>query len=34
MAEKPWADMTADEKRAWRIDRWRNPPIPVRQPGG
>ena len=25
MAEKPWADMTADEKLAWRIDRWRNP---------
>ena len=27
MAEKPWADMTADEKRAWRIDRWRNPGV-------
>jgi hypothetical protein len=32
MAEKPWADMTADEKRAWRIDRWRNPPIPFASP--
>jgi hypothetical protein len=27
MAEKAWADMTADEKRAKRIDAWRNPDI-------
>ncbi len=27
MAEKAWADMTPDEKRAWRIERWRNPDI-------
>lgn len=27
MANQSWADMTADEKRAWRIDRWRNPDI-------
>jgi hypothetical protein len=32
MAEKPWADMTADEKRAWRIDRWRNPDIEFKSP--
>jgi hypothetical protein len=32
MAEKPWADMTADEKRAWRIERWRNPPVPFASP--
>ena len=34
MADKAWADMTADEKRAWRIDKWRNPGITVRQPRG
>ena len=27
MADKAWTDMTADERRAWRIDRWRNPPV-------
>ncbi|MFH0915936.1 MAG: uroporphyrinogen decarboxylase family protein [bacterium] len=27
MAEKAWADMTADERRAWRIERWRNPDV-------
>jgi hypothetical protein len=27
MAEKPWADMTAAEKRAFRIDKWRNPGV-------
>ena len=32
MAEKPWAHMSADEKRAWRIDRWRNPPIEFKSP--
>ena len=32
MAEKPWADMTPDEKRAYRIDRWRNPGVPFASP--
>ncbi len=27
MADKAWADMTPDEKRAWRIERWRNPDV-------
>jgi hypothetical protein len=27
MVEKSWADMTPEEKRAARIDRWRNPDI-------
>jgi hypothetical protein len=27
MAEKPWADMTAAEKRAYRVERWRNPGV-------
>ena len=27
MAEKAWANMTPEEKRAWRIDKWRNPDI-------
>jgi hypothetical protein len=27
VAEKPWAVMTADEKRAWRIESWRSPGI-------
>ena len=27
MAEKPWADMTAAEKRAFRIEKWRNPGV-------
>lgn len=25
MSDKPWADMTPEEKRAYRVDRWRNP---------
>ena len=32
MADKPWADMTPDEKRASRIDRWRNPDVPFASP--
>jgi hypothetical protein len=28
MADKLWADMTADERLAARIDKWRNPPVP------
>lgn len=32
MADKAWKDMTADEKRASRIDRWRNPDIPWASP--
>ena len=28
MTDKPWADMTAAARRAWRLDQWRNPPIP------
>jgi Uroporphyrinogen decarboxylase (URO-D) len=32
MADKPWAQMTADERRAWRIDQWRNPDIPFDSP--
>ncbi len=32
MAEKPWAQMTADERRSWRIDQWRNPDIPFDSP--
>jgi hypothetical protein len=28
MADKAWTEMTADEKRAWRIDQWRNPGVP------
>jgi hypothetical protein len=27
MAEKTWNDMTPEERRAWRIDRWRNPDV-------
>ena len=27
VAEKAWEDMTADERRAWRIERWRNPDL-------
>ncbi len=27
MAEKPWGDMTAEERLAWRIDKWRNPGV-------
>ena len=32
MPEKAWTDMTADEKRAWRIDKWRNPDMPFDSP--
>ncbi len=32
MPDKPWTQMTADEKRAVRIDRWRNAPIPFASP--
>ena len=32
MADKAWTDMTADEKRAWRIEKWRNPDIPWDSP--
>ena len=28
MADRPWKDMTPDERRAWRIDRWRDPGVP------
>ncbi|NLV71832.1 MAG: uroporphyrinogen decarboxylase [Actinobacteria bacterium] len=28
MADKPWKDLTPDEKLACRLDRWRNPDIP------
>jgi hypothetical protein len=27
MADKAWRDMTPEEKRAWRVDKWRNPDI-------
>jgi hypothetical protein len=32
MADKPWAAMTADEKLASRIDKWRNPPVTFASP--
>ena len=32
MADKAWNDMTADEKRAARIDKWRNPDVPWASP--
>jgi broad specificity phosphatase PhoE len=32
MTDKPWKDMTPGEKRAWRIDRWRNPGMPFASP--
>jgi len=32
MAEKPWAEMTAAERRADRIDKWRNPGVPFASP--
>jgi hypothetical protein len=32
MAEKPWADMTPDEKRAKRIEDWRNPDVEFKSP--
>jgi hypothetical protein len=28
MADKPWGDMTAEERLAWRIGKWRNPGVP------
>jgi hypothetical protein len=33
MADKPWADMTADERLAWRIEGWRNPEMEFATPG-
>src|ERR1035437_8772876 len=30
--EKPWADLTPEEKRAKRIERWRNPSIEFASP--
>ena len=27
MSDKAWADMTAQEKRAYRIEKWRNPGV-------
>jgi uroporphyrinogen-III decarboxylase len=32
MADKPWDKMTPEEKRAQRIERWRNPDIPFASP--
>ncbi len=32
MADKAWADMTPEEKRAWRVDRWLNPGLPWASP--
>jgi hypothetical protein len=32
MADKPWVEMTPAEKRAWRIDKWRNPAMPFATP--
>ena len=32
MIEKSWNEMTADEKRAWRVDKWRNPGLPFASP--
>ena len=32
MAEKPWADLTPEEKRAVRIEKWRNPGVPFASP--
>ena len=32
MAEKPWADLTPAEKRAVRIERWRNPGLEFQSP--
>lgn len=34
MAEKVWADMTPEEKRAVRIEQWRNPDVPWASPEG
>jgi hypothetical protein len=32
MAQKPWAQMTPEERRASRIDNWRNPDVPFASP--
>jgi Uroporphyrinogen decarboxylase (URO-D) len=32
MAGEPWEDMTADEKLAWRIERWRHPSVEFESP--
>jgi hypothetical protein len=32
MAEKPWAEMTAEERRAYRVEKWRNPGVPFASP--
>jgi hypothetical protein len=32
MADKAWADMTPEEKRAARLDSWLNPPVPWASP--
>jgi hypothetical protein len=32
MYPKNWADMTPAERRAWRIDKWRNPDVPWASP--
>ncbi len=32
MTDKPWKELTAEEKRATRLDRWRNPGLPFASP--
>ena len=32
MSAKAWEDMTPEERRAWRVDRWRNPQIEFASP--
>ncbi len=32
MSEKAWKDMTADERLAWRLEKWRNPGIEFESP--
>ena len=32
MQDKPWAEMTPEERRASRIDEWRNPDIEFASP--
>ena len=32
MAEKTWAEMTPEERRAFRIDKWRNPEVEFKSP--
>jgi hypothetical protein len=32
MADNAWADMTPEERRAWRIDKWRNPDVEWKSP--